>query len=191
VNEDILQAELGQVTSELVAARTEYASLGAKIAGMAARQSALRKALDEIEPAGGTVTTPAQKYRTDAIVAVLEKAGTSLPIKDVVAGLRNTGRPEEAYDNVSVDLAYLAEKGRIVRVRRGTYATAVQHRSIQKCPNQHEFTWQPAPGVCPYCSLSSTDRIEGLRQTEASTACPPDCCLATPAGPAAPGAMSG
>ncbi len=176
VDETILQAELGQVTSELAAARTEYTSLGAKIAGLAARQSALRKALNETEPVGGSVTTPAQKYRTDAIVAVLEQAGTSLAIKDVIAGLRNTGRPEETYDNVSVDLAYLAEKGRIVRVRRGTYATAVQHRSVQKCPNGHEFLWQPAFGVCPYCSLTSEDRIEGLRRTEASSACPPDCC---------------
>lgn len=176
MDDDALKAELTQVTSELAAARTQYASLGAKIAGLEARQSALRKTLQVTEPALGTLTGPSQRYRTDAIVAVLTEAGAPLPIKDVIAGVRSTGRPEETYDNVSIDLAYLAERGRIARVRRGTYATAVQHRSLQKCPGGHDFMWQPAAGLCPYCTLTSEDRIAGLQRTEAFSACPSDCC---------------
>ena len=176
MSDDVLQAELTQVTSELAAARTEYASLGAKIAGLKARQSALRKTLQVTEPAEGTVMRPSQRYRTDAIVAVLAEACAPLSIKEVIAGVRNTGRPEETYDNVSIDLAYLAERGRIARVKRGTYATAVQHRSLQKCPSGHEFMWQPAPGLCPYCTLTSEARIAVLQRTEASSACPSDCC---------------
>jgi len=37
---------------------------------------------------------------------------------------RQAGRGRETYDNVGVDLAYLAERGRITRVRRGIYAPA-------------------------------------------------------------------
>lgn len=176
MDEGALRAELDQVTSELTAAQTEYASLGAKVAGLAARQSALKKTLQVAEPAESTVPVPAQRYRTDAIVAVLSQAGSPLAIRDVIAGLRGTGRAEETYDNVSTDLAYLAERGRITRVRRGTYATALQHRSLQYCPNGHEFMWQPAPGACPYCTLTTEERISGLQQTAASSACPPDCC---------------
>jgi hypothetical protein len=32
---------------------------------------------------------------------------------------RQVGRGHETYDNVGIDLAYLAERGRITRVRRG------------------------------------------------------------------------
>jgi hypothetical protein len=175
VNQDALQAELDQVTSELGAAETEYASLGAKVAGLTARQSALRKALRPTDLGAG-IATPVSGYRTDAIVAVLAKGNSALSIKEVVAELHDNGRPDETYNNVSADLAYLAEKGRVARVRRGIYATAVQHRLVQKCPAGHDFLWQPAPGSCPYCVLSSEERIAGLQQTEASTPCPPDCC---------------
>jgi len=176
VNEDALQDELDQVTSELAAAQTEYASLEAKIAGLTARQSALRKTLRAAAPPGGTATAPTQRYRTDAIVAVLTQAGDSLAINDVIAGLQAAGRLEETYVNVSTDLAYLAEKGRITRVKRGTYATALAHRSLQRCSAGHEFMWQPAPGICPYCSLTTEERISGLQRTAASSACPPNCC---------------
>ena len=178
MDEAALRAELDHVTSELGAAQTEHASLGAKIAGLVARQSALRKTLQVVEPGEDTDPVPRQRYRTDAIVAVLTKAGSPLAINDVIAGLRGTGRPGEAYDNVSTDLAYLAEKGRITRVKRGTYATALQHRSLQHCPNGHEFRWQPARGLCPYCTLTTEERISGLRQTTASADCPQDCCPA-------------
>jgi hypothetical protein len=47
-----------------------------------------------------------------------------MSINDVVAALRQAGRGHETYDNVGVDLAYLAERGRITRVRRGIYAPA-------------------------------------------------------------------
>jgi hypothetical protein len=176
MKDQTLKSELDEVTSELAAAETEYASLGAKIAGLTARRSALSKALLIPEPAGSGITGPAQRYRTDAIVAVLTEASTPLSIREVISGLRRMGRPEETYDNVSVDLAYLAEKDRIARVRRGIYATGLQHRAVQRCPSGHEFMWQPAAGLCPYCTLTSEERIAGLQRTEASSPCPADCC---------------
>jgi hypothetical protein len=38
--------------------------------------------------------------------------------------LASAGRPGESYDNVGVDLAYLAERGRVNRIRRGVYGPA-------------------------------------------------------------------
>ena len=176
MNREALQAELDQVTSELGVAQTEYASMGAKIAGLSARQSALRRALQTTDHEAGVLTALAPRYRTDAIVTVLTDGSSALSIKEIVAELRGSGRPNETYNNVSADLAYLAEKGRIARVKRGIYGTAIQHRSVQNCPAGHEFLWQPAPGACPYCVLTSEERIAGLQRTEASRPCPPDCC---------------
>ena len=45
MGDDTLESELDQVTAELVAARIEYASLGARIAGLQARHAALSKAV--------------------------------------------------------------------------------------------------------------------------------------------------
>jgi Transcriptional regulator, AbiEi antitoxin len=47
-----------------------------------------------------------------------------MSVDDVVAALRQAGRGHETYGNVGVDLAYLAKRGRITRVRRGIYAPA-------------------------------------------------------------------
>jgi hypothetical protein len=47
-----------------------------------------------------------------------------MSINDVLAALRQAGRGHETYDNVGADLAYLTERGRITRVRRGIYASA-------------------------------------------------------------------
>jgi hypothetical protein len=44
-----------------------------------------------------------------------------MSINDVVAALQGAGRPNETYDNVAADLAYLVERDRITRVRRGLY----------------------------------------------------------------------
>jgi hypothetical protein len=117
-----LQSELDQVTAELTAARIQHASLGARIAGLEAHQLALTRALGKAQSADGS-RVQAPRYRTDAIVAVLEASGTEMPIQDVIAGLADIGRPGETYDNVGVDLAYLAERGRVARVRRGVYAS--------------------------------------------------------------------
>ncbi len=118
-----LQSELDQVTAELTAARIQRASLGARIAGLEARQLALTRALGNLQPTDSNrAQTP--RYRTDAIVAVLEASGTEMSIQDVITGLADIGRPGETYDNVGVDLAYLAERGRVTRVRRGVYASA-------------------------------------------------------------------
>ena len=118
-----LQSELDQVTTELTAVRIQHASLGARIAGLEAQQLALARALGKAQSVdGGRVQTP--RYRTDAIVAVLETSGTEMSIQEVITGLTDIGRPGETYDNVGVDLAYLAERGRVSRVRRGVYAAA-------------------------------------------------------------------
>ena len=117
MDDDALRSELDQVTAELSAARTQYASLGAKIAGLEAHQLALSKALAQTQSGAA-----APRHRTDAIVAVLEMTGTEMSIQDVITALGDAGRPGESYDNVSVDLAYLVERGRAKRTRRGVYA---------------------------------------------------------------------
>ena len=118
-----LQSELDQVTAELTAARIQHASLGARIAGLEAQQLALtRRSANYNRLTAARPRRP--KYRTDAIVAVLEASGTEMSIQDVITGLADIGRPGETYDNVGVDLAYLAERGRVSRVRRGVYAAA-------------------------------------------------------------------
>jgi hypothetical protein len=127
VDDDTLKAELDQVTSELAAARTKYASLGARIAGLEAQQLALSKALARTEP-GAAATASSFRHRTDAIVAVLEMTDTEMSIHDVIAALGDVGRPGESYDNVGADLAYLAERGRAKRTRRGVYTATLPER---------------------------------------------------------------
>ena len=124
MRDDTLESELDQVTTELAAARIEYASLGARIAGLQARHAALSKAVSGAGQQSRPSGSPAPAYRTDAIVAILDAAGTEMSINDVLAALRQAGRGHETYDNVGVDLAYLAERGRVTRVRRGIYASA-------------------------------------------------------------------
>jgi hypothetical protein len=121
MDDDALRSELDQVTAELSAASTQYASLGAKIAGLEAQQLALSKALAQAQ-SGAVTPAAAPRHRTDAIVAVLEMTGTEMSIQDVITALGDAGRPGESYGNVSVDLAYLAERGRAKRTRRGVYA---------------------------------------------------------------------
>jgi hypothetical protein len=121
MDEEALRPELDRVSSELAKARVEHASLAARIAGLEAQQSALRKTLER-SPTAAAGAAP--RHRTDAIVAVLATSDTEMSIQDVIAGLRETGRPDEAYDNVAADLAYLSERGRVRRVRRGVYAAA-------------------------------------------------------------------
>jgi hypothetical protein len=123
MGDDTLESELDQVTAELVAARIEYASLGARIAGLQARHAALSKAVSGAGQQSRPSASAARGYRTDAIVAIMDAAGTEMSINDVVAALRQAGRDHETYDNVGVDLAYLAERGRVTRVRRGIYAS--------------------------------------------------------------------
>jgi hypothetical protein len=124
MGDDVLESELDQVTAELVAARIEYASLGARIAGLQARHAALSKAVSGAGQRSQPSASAAPGYRTDAIVGILDAAGAEMSINDVLAALRQAGRDHETYDNVGVDLAYLTERGRITRVRRGIYASA-------------------------------------------------------------------
>jgi hypothetical protein len=53
----------------------------------------------------------------------------------------------------------------------------------ERCPTLEERVHVDGAGTPPasvntvlYCSLTSEQRIEGLRKTEASAPCPPDCC---------------
>jgi hypothetical protein len=125
VEEQDLPSELERVNAELVATRTQYASLGARIAGLEAQAAALAKAI-EADLDVGQGATSALGYRTDDIVEVLEMSGAEMSIKDVMAALGEVGRPRETYENVSADLAYLAERGRIARARRGVYTAIAE-----------------------------------------------------------------
>jgi hypothetical protein len=117
---DVLKSELEQVRSQLAAAEVEYASLGAKISGLRAHAEALNQALSGAGSHSDKVSRG--KPRTEAIVDVLKEADAEMTIKDVIAALHDSGRDQESYDNVGVDMAYLADRGRIVRLRRGVYS---------------------------------------------------------------------
>jgi hypothetical protein len=108
------------VRSELAAAEVQYASLGAKIRGLRAHAEALTQALAGAEGHSGKASIT--KPRTDAIVDVLMAADTEMTISDVITALHESGRDQESYDNVAADLAYLADRGRIVRRQRGVYS---------------------------------------------------------------------
>jgi hypothetical protein len=120
MQDNILRSELEQVNSELAAAEVEYASLGAKIKGLQAQSEALTRALSGMAGRSGKASTT--KPRTDAIVDVLMASDAEMTINDVIAALHDSGRDHENYDNVAADLAYLADRGRIDRLRRGVYA---------------------------------------------------------------------
>jgi hypothetical protein len=122
LDEDALRSELEQVTAELAATRVQYASIGAKVAGLEAQQQALTRALTPQGRAADSTQPAVPRYRTDAIVAILEASGTEMSIQDVIGVLADAGRPSETAGNVGVDLAYLADRGRVNRVRRGIYA---------------------------------------------------------------------
>lgn len=108
-----------RVRSELAAAEVEYARLGAKITGLRAQAEALGRA----RSTAGSQSRKAgpAKPRTDAIVDILMAVGNEMTIHDVIAALHDGGREHESYDNVAADLAYLADRGRIARLRRGVY----------------------------------------------------------------------
>jgi hypothetical protein len=118
VQNDALRSELDQLQTELAEARIQYTRVGAKIAGLEAQSEALATALSGMRGPRGETTTA--KPRTEAIEDVLMAADTELAIKDVIAALHEGGR-DESYDNVAADPAYLAERERIARLRRGVY----------------------------------------------------------------------
>ena len=73
--------------------RFRNGDLGARIADLQARQAALSGALSEAARQGHGAAGLAARYRTDAVVAVLEAAGTEMSIIDVMAALRKPGAP--------------------------------------------------------------------------------------------------
>lgn len=111
MGDETLRAALEQVQAELAAARTRHAILGAEIAGLEARETALIKAM---QASDGDAAGPnhAGGHRTDEIVEVLASCGLDMSIKEVIVALGRAGRPNDTYDNVSADLAYLAQ-GRV------------------------------------------------------------------------------
>jgi hypothetical protein len=121
MEDQTLRSELERVDAELAAARTQHATLGARVAGLEAQAAALARAIQADQGDDHGTATSVLRYRTDDIVEVVEMSGTEMSIKDVMAALAEAGRPRETYDNVSADLAYLAERGRIARARRGIY----------------------------------------------------------------------
>jgi len=127
MDDEALRREFDQVVSELAAARTEQARLGARIAGLEAQQAALGTTLARSGRAAAT-TGAIPRYRTDAIVTVVEASRSEMTIQEVIAALASAGRPGETYNNVGADLAYLAQQGRLRRVRRGVYGTTASER---------------------------------------------------------------
>jgi hypothetical protein len=122
-----LEEDLNEVATALAAAKTEYARLGARIAGLEAQHAALIRAFPG-EALGADPSQSVSSHRTDDIVDVLMARGTPMSIREVVSSLRELNRPGENYDNVSVDLAYLAGRKRVERVSRGVYTASPQVR---------------------------------------------------------------
>lgn len=119
--EDPLASELRQVTAELTAA-IEGAGSEREIESLRARQALLSKAMAHAprrRPAG-----LAAGYLTDAIVAVINAAGTEMSADQVLAALRRGGRADDTQQQVLTEMAYLAGRGRITRVSPGLYAPA-------------------------------------------------------------------
>src|SRR5687768_15565603 len=129
MSDDTVEAELERVNAQLAEARTQHAILGARIRGLEAHHAALTAAM-------GTTGGPPSRatggvYRTDAIVGVLTASNAPMSISEVVAALATAGRPGETAENIGVDLAYLVDRGRAVRVRRGIYA-AVREDGVDR-----------------------------------------------------------
>jgi hypothetical protein len=121
MGEDPLASELRRVTAELAAAAEDPDSQ-AKVAGLKARQDALARAMAHTPRR--RPDDPALGYRTDAIVAAINAAGTEMTAGQVLTALQRSGRAQETYQQVLAELAYLAVRGRIARVRPGVYAPA-------------------------------------------------------------------
>ena len=128
MSDDILGTELERVRSELATKEVEYARLGAEITGLRAHAEALTRARSAT--GGYSRKATMAKPRTDAIVDILMGAGTEMTINDVIAALRDNGREHESYDNIAADLAYLADRGRIARLRRGVYGRLRRDRIV-------------------------------------------------------------
>jgi len=126
--DDILETEFERVRSELAAAEIENARLGAKIKGLRAEAEALTQARAAVN--GKSRRTSVPKPRTDAIVDVIMATGTEMTINDVVAALHDEGRDHESYESVGSDLAYLVDRGRIARLRRGVYGRPSPDRIV-------------------------------------------------------------
>jgi hypothetical protein len=113
-----------RIASRTVGAAGDAGTHGELPKMLQARHAALSKAVSGAGQQSRPSASAVPGYRTDAIVAILDAAGAEMSINDVLAALCQAGRGHETYDNVGVDLAYLTERGRITRVRRGIYASA-------------------------------------------------------------------
>src|ERR1700693_4747968 len=110
MEDEDLRSELERVNADLEAARIQHTRIGARIVGLEAQAAALARAIPTDQVDGQGIVNAALRYRTDDIVEALAKSGAEMSIKDVMAALAETGRPHETYDNISADLAYLADR---------------------------------------------------------------------------------
>ena len=121
MQENRVRSELARVDSELAEALIEHATLTARIEGLKAQQVALRQALASDNGHGASKEEIVRMPKADAIVAVVDRP---MRIGEVVNALQATGRTSESYNPVSMYLADLVNRGRLVRISHGVYGPA-------------------------------------------------------------------
>ena len=89
-----------------------------------ARARALREEARLLREGAEVATHLAAMSRVDAIVAVLRQAGAPMSPTEIGRALVAGGRPEDSRQTITATLSYLVERGRVMRVGRGQYATA-------------------------------------------------------------------
>lgn len=117
-----LESELELVTEELTAKRAEYASIGAQVKGLEARQAALRRAVAEADATPVDTSDLTTMARNDAIIAVLKKSGQPMSIQEILDALHAAGRTFERNTDIQFYLSNLKKRERVVWVNRGVYA---------------------------------------------------------------------
>lgn len=106
---------IAEAEREVAAAEDALVAARADAAAAVARLTSLRGA---VEPAGDLGSLS----RTDAIMAVLGRAGGPLQTGEIIEAMVMGGREADSPNEVTATLAYLIKQGRAVRVGRGIYA---------------------------------------------------------------------
>ena len=109
----VVDARLEELDRERTAIRQQMKLLAAKLEGVEAEMTALRRRKD-------AVTTVVAARRTDAIIAILREADGSLPPKEITARLRQAGR-DDGSNAVTATLTHLVAQGQVIRVEPGLY----------------------------------------------------------------------
>ena len=106
----------------LALAEAEAASCRAAFEALQASSSDLRRAPLAVDPTDLTDEELADAKRTDAIVAVLQRAeGRPRSIQEILSDLGNLGRTDDKYGAVASTLRYLTEESRIANPARWRY----------------------------------------------------------------------